>query len=108
MASSPQPSHSSSPALHRLKALLRQTLRITTTDGRVFIGSFVGTDQPLNILLINTEEFRIGQDENPDGRYVGQVLIPWKLVVMVEAQDGGGDGTGTRNGFGGIYSGAYL
>jgi Small nuclear ribonucleoprotein (snRNP) homolog len=98
---------SSSPAIHRLKYLLRQTLRITITDGRVLIGSFVGTDKPLNILLINTEEYRIGQDENPDGRYIGQVLIPWRLVVKAEAQNGG-DHEGTKDGFGGIDSGAYL
>ncbi|KAJ7604757.1 hypothetical protein B0H17DRAFT_968271 [Mycena rosella] len=63
-------------AVERLKDLLCENLRVTVTDGRVFIGSFAGTDQPLNILLLNTDEFRIGPDENPDGRYVGQILIP--------------------------------
>ncbi|KII83919.1 hypothetical protein PLICRDRAFT_46686 [Plicaturopsis crispa FD-325 SS-3] len=73
-------------SIQYLRALLRQTLRITVKDGRIFIGTFVGTDQPLNILLINAEEFRLGPEENPNGRYVGQVMIPWKLVVRVEAQ----------------------
>ncbi|KAJ6573799.1 hypothetical protein DFH09DRAFT_915862 [Mycena vulgaris] len=76
-------------AVERLKGLLCENLRVTITDGRVFIGSFAGTDQPLNILLLNTDEFRLGPDENPDGRYVGQVLIPWKLVVKAEVQTGG-------------------
>ncbi|KAJ7037339.1 hypothetical protein C8F04DRAFT_952680 [Mycena alexandri] len=75
-------------AVERLEELLCQTLRVTITDGRIFIGSFAGTDQPLNILLLNTDEFRLGPDENPDGRYVGQVLIPWKLVVKAEVQSG--------------------
>ncbi|KAJ7356551.1 hypothetical protein DFH08DRAFT_953889 [Mycena albidolilacea] len=73
-------------ALDRLTALLTQNLRVTIADGRVFIGSFAGTDAPLNILLLNTDEFRLGPDENPDGRYVGQILIPWKLVVKAEVQ----------------------
>ncbi|KAJ7151735.1 hypothetical protein C8R46DRAFT_1229266 [Mycena filopes] len=77
-----------SAAVERLKDLLCQTIRVTITDGRIFIGSFAGTDQPLNILLLNTDEFRLGPDENPDGRYIGQVLIPWKLVVKAEVQSG--------------------
>jgi len=68
-----------------LKGLLRETLRITITDGRIFLGTFVGTDSLLNVLLINTEEFRRGPEENQNGRYIGQVLIPWKLVVNAEA-----------------------
>ncbi|KAJ7871320.1 hypothetical protein B0H13DRAFT_1634276 [Mycena leptocephala] len=79
-----------SAAVERLKSLLCETLRVTVTDGRIFIGSFAGTDQPLNILLLNTDEFRLGPDENPDGRYVGQILIPWRLVVKAEVQTGGG------------------
>lgn len=70
-----------------LGTLLRSVLRITITDGRIFIGTFAGTDQPLNVLLVNAEEYRVGLNECADGRYVGQVLIPWKFVVSVEAQD---------------------
>ncbi|KAF8060892.1 hypothetical protein FPV67DRAFT_311583 [Lyophyllum atratum] len=73
-------------ALTRLKALLRQVVRVTVSDGRIFIGTFAGTDQPLNILLVNAEEYRLGLEENPDGRYVGQVVIPWKLVLKVEGE----------------------
>jgi len=82
--SSPSAHHNTASIL-RLKGLLRETLRITVADGRIFLGTFVGTDSLLNILLINTEEFRLGPDENRNGRYVGQVLIPWKLVVKAEA-----------------------
>ena len=95
-ASSPPPSLSpSSPselneygqgsAVTTVQALLRQLLRITTTDGRIFIGTFAGTDKPLNIILVNTEEFRVGPGQNPDGRFVGQVMLPWKIIVKVEA-----------------------
>ncbi|KAJ6569420.1 hypothetical protein B0H19DRAFT_1135402 [Mycena capillaripes] len=80
-----------SAAVERLKGLLCETLRVTVADGRIFIGSFAGTDKPLNILLLNTDEFRLGPDENPDGRYVGQILIPWRLVVKAEVQSGRGE-----------------
>ena len=48
----------------------------------------MGTDKQLNILLVSTDEFRIGSDAvngNSDGRFVGQVMIPWRLVRRVEA-----------------------
>jgi len=67
-----------------MKAFLHQLLRITAKDGRIFIGTFAGTDKPLNVILINAEEYRIGPDQD-DGRYVGQVMLPWKYIVKVEA-----------------------
>ena len=69
--------------LDRLKALLRHVVRLTISDGRIFLGNFAGTDKPLNILLINAEEYRVGLEE---GRYVGQVVVPWRLIVKVEAE----------------------
>ncbi len=79
------------PALRRLESLLRHVLRISVNDGRIFIGTFAGTDKPLNILLINAEEYRIGLTENPSGRFVGQIMIPWKIVTKVEAQGDAAD-----------------
>jgi small nuclear ribonucleoprotein (snRNP)-like protein len=73
-------------AIQNLKSILRGTLRITTDDNRAFIGTFVGTDKSLNILLLNTEEFRLGADANPAGRYVGQVMIPWRLIRDIGLQ----------------------
>jgi small nuclear ribonucleoprotein (snRNP)-like protein len=77
------PSHP--PSISKLKALLRRALRVTITDHRIFIGNFVGSDQLLNIILVNTEEYRRGRNGNSTGRYVGQIMIPWKFVVKVEA-----------------------
>ncbi|PFH50704.1 hypothetical protein AMATHDRAFT_192638 [Amanita thiersii Skay4041] len=75
-----------SPNVRRLRNLLREILRVTVNDGRIFLGTFAGTDQLLNILLINTEEYRIqGQNETISGRFVGQILIPWALVVKIES-----------------------
>ena len=80
------------PAVARLKGLLNHTLRVTIRDGRVFLGSFAGTDALLNILLVNTDEFRFAppQHANPGGRFVGLVLVPWRLVLSVEAQSSRG------------------
>jgi N-alpha-acetyltransferase 38, NatC auxiliary subunit len=73
-------------SLSAVRNLLNDILRVTVTDGRIFLGTFVGTDSELNILLLNTDEFRLGPNENPNGRFVGQVMIPWRLVKTVEAR----------------------
>ena len=57
------------------------------------MGIFAGTDKPLNIILINAEEYRISQNAEQKvevieaGRYVGQVLLPWKMIVKVEVHE---------------------
>ena len=87
------PQNNNSAALDSLRSLLEQVLRITTVDSRIFTGVFAGTDKPLNIILINAEEHRISQDPEQKeevidaGRYVGQVLLPWKMILKVEAQE---------------------
>ncbi|CDO71764.1 hypothetical protein BN946_scf184920.g48 [Trametes cinnabarina] len=53
--------------LEKLQGMLKQTLRVTVTDGRIFIGTFAGTDKQLNILLISTDEYRVGPDAGADG-----------------------------------------
>ncbi|KAF9023723.1 hypothetical protein BDZ89DRAFT_149905 [Hymenopellis radicata] len=42
-----------------LVPFLRQTLRITSTDIRIFLVAFAGKDKPLHVVLVNAEEFRI-------------------------------------------------
>ena len=80
-------------ALDSIRSFLQQVLRITTIDSRIFMGVFAGTDKFLNIILINAEEYRIFQNtgENLEviegGRYVGQVLLPWKMIVKVEVHE---------------------
>ena len=37
------------------------------------------------MLLINTDEFKLAPPHaNPLGRFVGLVLVPWRLVVKIE------------------------
>ena len=75
-------------AIRNLKSVLRGTLRVIINDNRAFVGTFVGTDKSLNILLLNTEEFRLGAGENTAGRYVGQVMIPWRIIQNIGLQIG--------------------
>ena len=82
--STPSP-ESDSPAVEKLKSLLRHTMRITVQDGRIFLGTFAGTDRLLNVLLINTDEFKLSPPHvNLHGRFVGLILVPWRLVVKIE------------------------
>ncbi|KDQ08198.1 hypothetical protein BOTBODRAFT_59532 [Botryobasidium botryosum FD-172 SS1] len=71
-------------ALSFLAATLSKSYRISISDGRIFIGTLACVDKQLNLVLINTEEFRMGQGLM--GRYVGMVMIPWKWVVKAEAE----------------------
>lgn len=78
------------PAVSQVKALLQRTLRVSISDGRLFVGTFACVDKQLNIVLTNTEEFRLGPPGSPppvQGRYVTMVMIPWKFVTKVEAQE---------------------
>jgi len=82
-------------AIRNLKGILRGTLRIITSDDRALVGTFVGTDKSLNVLLVNTEEFRLGgANENPAGRYVGQVMVPWRLIQNIGLQVAGESNAG--------------
>ena len=54
-------------AVEALQSLRRETLRILLSDGRILVGTFVGTDKSMNILLVNTDEFRLGPNESPMG-----------------------------------------
>ncbi|EGO19522.1 hypothetical protein SERLADRAFT_479054 [Serpula lacrymans var. lacrymans S7.9] len=100
MSSSPPPTEP--PSVSELRKLLKETLRIRSQDGRIFVGTFMGTDQLLNILLLNTEEYRIGTEEYPNGRFVGQVMIPWKLVISAE-KAGNGEKTGNHHNEASLY-----
>lgn len=86
MSNNPATSLDLSTPLDNIKSLLQQPLRIWINDGRVFIGTFMGTDKPLNLLLIDAEEFRADDGAEQDSRWVGQILVPWRLVTKVEAQ----------------------
>ena len=85
-------------AIDAVKSLLNRSMRIRTSDGRIFIGTFVCVDKQLNVVLTNTDEYRVtpradandnGTTEKVDerGRYVTMVMVPWRLVVKIEARN---------------------
>lgn len=79
------------PAVDAVKALINEPMRIRTSDGRLFVGTFVCMDKQLNIVLTNTDEYRVvpgGTEKfNDRGRYVTMVMVPWRLVVKIEARN---------------------
>ncbi|KAL1936230.1 hypothetical protein VTP01DRAFT_364 [Rhizomucor pusillus] len=68
--------------IRQLRSYLNFKARITISDGRVFIGTFVCTDKEKNIILAHTEEFR-----GDEKRLVGLVMIPGKHLVKAETED---------------------
>ncbi|KAF8814105.1 hypothetical protein BYT27DRAFT_7250362 [Phlegmacium glaucopus] len=70
---------------------LQQLLRITTSH--ILLGTSAGTDKTLNIILINAGEYPISQGPaqrvklNENGRDVGQVMLPWKMIIKVEVYE---------------------
>ncbi|EJD54956.1 hypothetical protein AURDEDRAFT_25718, partial [Auricularia subglabra TFB-10046 SS5] len=85
--------------ISQLQSYLTKVMRIAIADGRVFLGMFACIDKDRNIVLVNTEEFRVsGPQQQQDtfsrsassgiegGRYVGMVMIPWKHVVSAEVE----------------------
>ncbi|KAL7943189.1 hypothetical protein V8C42DRAFT_329945 [Trichoderma barbatum] len=85
-----------------LTSLLNQSLRVYTTDGRMFRGSFKCTDPDKNIVLANTHEYRQPSEEersaaaaNASGtsttldmtsRYLGLIVVPGQYIVKMEAE----------------------
>jgi len=81
------------PAVAKARDLLGKELRITITDGRIFIGNFACTDKDLNVVLTGTYEFPVGYRNDhlvENGRFVGMLMFPWRHVVRVEVHIGNG------------------
>ena len=74
----------SSLAIATVESYLQRVLRICISDNRIFLGTFVCMDKQLNIILTNTEEFRLGGSSQ--GRFVGMVMVPWKQITKLEVQ----------------------
>ncbi|KAI1251918.1 hypothetical protein MGN70_006489 [Eutypa lata] len=87
-----------------LKSLVNRTLRIHTTDSRMFVGTFKCTDPNSNIILSLTHEYRqpskqklaeaAAADPNSEtvtadmtSRYLGLVVIPGEHIVKMEVEE---------------------
>ncbi|KAH7156249.1 hypothetical protein EDB81DRAFT_786413 [Dactylonectria macrodidyma] len=86
-----------------LASILNKSLRVLTTDGRLFWGSFKCTDPDKNIILANTYEYRQpsskqraeaaekagGETVTLDmtSRYLGLVVVPGQYIVKIEVEE---------------------
>ncbi|KAI4721500.1 hypothetical protein E4T48_02239 [Aureobasidium sp. EXF-10727] len=94
-------------ATEYLISLLNKTLRIHTTDSRIFVGTMKCTDQERNIILSLTHEYRqppacVVEDaahqmhlQNVLGnlkvdmvkRFVGLVVVPGRYITKIEVEE---------------------
>ncbi|PGH28106.1 hypothetical protein AJ80_00364 [Polytolypa hystricis UAMH7299] len=95
-------------AVRYLEALIGKTLRIHTTDTRIFVGTFKCTDNDRNVILATTHEYRYptpsavskvsnasaNQQQTGDGvvkvdmtnRFIGLVVVPGQHITKVELE----------------------
>ncbi|KAK2767600.1 hypothetical protein FQN54_003758 [Arachnomyces sp. PD_36] len=70
-----------------LKSLLGRTLRIHTTDTRLFVGAFKCSDNDRNIILGGTYEYRYpdpSTDADITSRFIGLVVVPGQHITKIE------------------------
>jgi len=97
-----------------LKSLLSKSLRITTSDTRMFLGQFKCTDSDRNVILSHTVEYRLPPPPKPSqlhegkesvtldmtSRYLGLVVVPGEYISKIEVEEFAsqmrGEGTGVK------------
>ncbi|KAJ3181744.1 N-alpha-acetyltransferase 38, NatC auxiliary subunit [Geranomyces variabilis] len=65
----------------KLTSLLNARMRITISDGRVFVGYFMCIDRGRNTILAAADEFK-----NEERRFVGLIMIPGNHLVKAEIE----------------------
>ncbi|KAL2259144.1 hypothetical protein VTK26DRAFT_7272 [Humicola hyalothermophila] len=90
-----------------LRSLLNKNLRVTTTDSRMFWGTFKCTDSESNLILQHTYEYRPPTAQQVSeaaaasdtgakagkvkvdmtSRYMGLVVVPGKHIVRIEVEE---------------------
>ncbi|PQE32579.1 lsm domain-containing protein [Rutstroemia sp. NJR-2017a WRK4] len=84
-----------------LHSLISKTLRIHTTDERMFLGEFKCTDSDLNIILSHTYEYRFPAPPSASelsssqsaikkdltSRYLGLVVVPGEYIRKIELEE---------------------
>ncbi|PUU77846.1 hypothetical protein B9Z19DRAFT_1085394 [Tuber borchii] len=93
-----------------LQEFINKTMRITTTDTRVFVGELKCTDKDKNLILAQTHEYRYptrnglrAEVESGEGvveegkvkltlksRYIGLIVVPGEFIVKIEVEEGQG------------------
>ncbi|KAH7001637.1 hypothetical protein EDB80DRAFT_779448 [Ilyonectria destructans] len=85
-----------------LASILNKNLRVLTTDGRLFWGTFKCTDPDKNIILASTYEYRQPSSKqraeaavkagdeavtlDMTSRYLGLVVVPGHHIVKMEVE----------------------
>ncbi|KFY17606.1 hypothetical protein V492_00535 [Pseudogymnoascus sp. VKM F-4246] len=82
-----------------LNGLLNKSLRVTTTDKRMFLGEFKCTDSDRNIILAHTYEYRLPSESSlpqtsetgsvtleMTSRYLGLVVVPGEHITKIELE----------------------
>ncbi|KAH6657770.1 hypothetical protein BKA67DRAFT_656013 [Truncatella angustata] len=86
-----------------LQSLINKTLRVYTTDARLFVGTFKCTDPQSNIVLSLTHEYRQPSQQKlleaaasvesetvaaeMTSRYLGLVVVPGEHIVKIEVEE---------------------
>ncbi|RKF59930.1 N-alpha-acetyltransferase 38, NatC auxiliary subunit [Erysiphe neolycopersici] len=90
-------------AIDFITNLLGKSLRVTTSDTRMFLGQFKCTDADCNIVLAQTYEYRLplvsksgrnsGEEYNTKeltnltSRYLGLVVIPGQYIIRIQLEE---------------------
>ncbi|ETS81979.1 hypothetical protein PFICI_06981 [Pestalotiopsis fici W106-1] len=87
-----------------LQSLINKTLRVYTTDARLFVGTFKCTDPQSNLVLSLTHEYRQPSQQKlleaaaaslesdtlraeMTSRYLGLVVVPGEHIVKIEVEE---------------------
>ncbi|KAF3021492.1 hypothetical protein G7054_g8902 [Neopestalotiopsis clavispora] len=86
-----------------LQSLVNKTLRVYTTDARLFVGTFKCTDPQSNLVLSLTHEYRQPSQQKlleaaaslesdtlraeMTSRYLGLVVVPGEHIVKIEVEE---------------------
>lgn len=67
----------------RLRSLLGKPIRVTVSDGRVFVGTFACCDNHVNLVLKGAQQ--VTSDAKAGGtRHLGQILVPGAHLTKIE------------------------
>ncbi|KAK4105413.1 hypothetical protein N658DRAFT_462648 [Parathielavia hyrcaniae] len=102
-STSPNSQPQNEEALTFLRSLINKNLRVTTTDGRLFWGTFKCTDAQSNIILQHTYEYRQPSAQqlseavaaaakrrvrlDMTSRYLGLVVVPGHVMTRIEVEE---------------------